>query len=241
MRYPRHVTLELTAKCNLRCPYCYCVWHEYPALAKPELDAAGWKTILDKCAADGVEDILFTGGEALLRRDLFKILGYARRVLPKAKFSLFTNASRLDETLIKKFKRRKIYLATSLQGLQTYGAMTGTRRSYKRLLAVVARASELKWPIAVSMTITKANFVEAADMFVAPTRQSPCSTCGRRRTASPVLPASPSASSAPTASTAPASTPCPKEFRPVNKRITLGNSACRGFFGIILALRTEET
>ena len=67
MRYPRHVTLELTAKCNFRCPYCYCVWHEYPALVKPELDAAGWKTILDKCAADGVEDILFTGGEALLR------------------------------------------------------------------------------------------------------------------------------------------------------------------------------
>lgn len=86
MRYPRHVTLELTAKCNFRCPYCYCVWHEYPALAKPELDAAGWKTILDKCAADGVEDILFTGGEALLRRDLFKILSYARRVLPKANF-----------------------------------------------------------------------------------------------------------------------------------------------------------
>ena len=167
MAYPRHMTLELTAKCNFRCPYCYCVWHEYPALAKPELDAAGWKTILDKCAADGVEDILFTGGEALLRRDLFKILGYARRVLPKAKFSLFTNASRLDETLIKKFKRRKIHLATSLQGLLTYGAMTGTRRSYKRLLAVVARASELKWPIAVSMTITKANFGEAADMFVA--------------------------------------------------------------------------
>lgn len=167
MRYPRHMTLELTAKCNFRCPYCYCVWHEYPALAKPELDAAGWKTILDKCAADGVDDILFTGGEALLRNDLFDILGYARRVLPKAKFSLFTNASRLDETLIKKFKRRKIHLATSLQGLRTYGAMTGTRRSYKRLLAVVARASELKWPIAVSMTVTKANFGEAADMFVA--------------------------------------------------------------------------
>ena len=167
MRYPRHMTLELTAKCNFRCPYCYCVWHEYPALAKPELDAAKWKTILEKCAADGVDDILFTGGEALLRSDLFEILNYARRVLPKAKFSLFTNASRLDELLVKKFKRSKIHLATSLQGLQTYGAMTGTRRSYKRLLAVVARASELKWPLAVSMTVTKANLDEAADMFVA--------------------------------------------------------------------------
>lgn len=167
MRYPQHMTLELTAKCNFRCSYCYCVWHEYPALAKPELDAAGWKTILDKCAADGVEDILFTGGEALLRRDLFKILSYARRVLPKAKFSLFTNAGLLDEKLIRRFKRMSVHLATSLQGLATYGAMTGTRRSYKRLLAVVARASELKWPLAVSMTVTKVNFDEASDMFVA--------------------------------------------------------------------------
>ena len=146
------MTLELTAKCNFRCPYCYCVWHEYPALAKPELDADGWKAILDKCAADGVNDILFTGGETLLRDDLFTILNHARRVLPQARLSLFTNASRLDEKLIRRFKRMSVHLATSLQGLATYGAMTGTRRSYKRLLAVVARASELKWPLAVSMT-----------------------------------------------------------------------------------------
>ena len=167
MRYPQHMTLELTAQCNFRCPYCYCVWHEYPALARPELDAAGWGTILDQCAADGVDDVLFTGGEVLLRRDLFEILDHARRVLPQARLSLFTNASRLDEALIRKFKRRKIPLATSLQGLATYGALTGTRRSYKRLLAVIAKAAELKWPLAVSMTITKANLGEAADMFAA--------------------------------------------------------------------------
>ena len=167
MGYPRHMTLELTAKCNFRCPYCYCVWHEYPALAKPELDTDGWKRILDKCAADGVDEILFTGGEALLRKDLFEIIGHAKRVLPKAQLSLFTNASRLDEPLLRKFRRLRVHLATSLQGLRTYGEMTGTRRSFRRLLTVVARASELKWPIAVSMTITKANLSEAADMFAA--------------------------------------------------------------------------
>ena len=167
MRYPHHMTLELTAKCNFRCPYCYCVWHEYPALARGELDAGGWKAVLDKCAADGVDDVLFTGGEALLRKDLFDIVGHARRALPGAALSLFTNASRLTEPLIMKFRRLRVRLATSLQGLRTYGEMTGTRRGYGRLLAVLARASELKWPIAVSMTITRANMHEAADMFAA--------------------------------------------------------------------------
>ena len=167
MRFPRHMTLELTAKCNFRCPYCYCLWHEFPALGAPELDTAGWKSILDQCAADGVEDILFTGGETLLRPDLFQILSHARRRLPRASFSLFTNASRLDESLIIRFKRRRIRLATSLQGLATYGALTGTRRTCHRLLALIARANELGWPISVSMTITKANLREVTDMFAA--------------------------------------------------------------------------
>jgi len=165
--YPRNLTLELTAKCNFRCPYCYCVWHEFPALGCPELDTAGWKRVLDKCAADGVSDILFTGGEPLLRKDLFAIVDYARRKMPTATLSLFTNVSRLTEPLIKKFKRRRVSLATSLQGLASYGAMTGTRRKYNRLLAVLARAAELKWPMSVSITVTKANRREATDLFLA--------------------------------------------------------------------------
>ena len=167
IRYPRHLTLELTAKCNFRCPYCYCVWHEFPASGRPELDVDGWLRILDKCAADGVKDILFTGGEALLRKDLFEIVDTARARLPDATFSLFTNASRLTAPLIDSFKERRVSLATSLQGLRTYGEMTGTRRKFNRLLSVLTTASEREWPMAVSMTITKANCDEAADMFVA--------------------------------------------------------------------------
>ena len=127
-RFPRHMTLELTAKCNFRCPYCYCLWHEFPSIGSPELDTAGWRAVLDKCADDNVEDILFTGGEALLRPDIFRILSYARRRLPKAGLSLFTNASRLDESLILRFRRWRIRLATSLQGLSAYGAMSDTPR-----------------------------------------------------------------------------------------------------------------
>ena len=161
------MTLELTAKCNFRCPYCYCVWHEFPELGRPELTTDKWRQVLAKCAADDVDDLLFTGGEALLRKDLMKIINAAKKLLPKAHLTLFTNASRLTESLVRTFRRKGVSLATSLQGLSTYGEMTGTKRKFNRLLAVLALADELKWPMSVSMTITRANLHEATDMFVA--------------------------------------------------------------------------
>lgn len=138
-----------------------------PRLATPELDTAGWKAVLDRCAAEDERNILFSAGEVLLKKDLFVLLDYVRRKLPKAKLAVFTNSSRLTESHIRWFKRRGIRLSASLQGLATYGAMTGTRRKFNRLLTVLARAAELKWPLSVSITITKANLTEATDIFAA--------------------------------------------------------------------------
>ena len=167
MRYPRQMTLELTAKCNFRCPYCYCAGHNPCDSGVKELNTAEWKVVIDHCASDGVKDVLFTGGEALLRTDIFNILSHARHKMPSAKLAIFTNASLLTETLIRRFKRNRIHLATSLQGLAAYDKMTGTRRGCNRILTTIARAAELKWPMAVSMTITCANKDEAPDMFAA--------------------------------------------------------------------------
>lgn len=72
--------------------------------------------MLDRFAADGVNDVLFTGGEVLLRKDILEIVDYARARLPSARLRLFTNASRLTEDLILAFKERQVKLATSLQG-----------------------------------------------------------------------------------------------------------------------------
>ena len=140
---PSHLIFELTAKCHYRCPFCYCVWHEFPDRAKPERNTQFWKSLLDVCAEKQVDDILFTGGEAMLRPDLSELLIYARKILPEAELGLFTNGSRLTEEFLRFCKRKKIRLSTSLQGLKSYGEMTGTKRSYRRTLEWIARAAEV--------------------------------------------------------------------------------------------------
>ena len=144
----------MTARCNYRCPFCYCVWHEFPELAKPELDTASWEEIIEECAKRGIDDITFTGGEATLRDDLWHLMEFARKIIPTARLSLFTNGSLMTEERILWCKNRRIHLNTSLQGLKTYGKQTGTRRTYRRTLSFIARAAELEWPVNVSITAT---------------------------------------------------------------------------------------
>ncbi len=164
---PKHVSLEVTRHCNYHCPYCYCVWHEFPELARRDLPTKTWLRIIDQLIAEGVDDLLFTGGEVLLRRDWELLLRHTRKIAPDCRISLFTNSSRLTDERLKLFRKLRVNLSTSLQGLKTYAEMTGTRRTCFSVLEKIARAKELKCPMSVSMTITRRNMVEAADMFCA--------------------------------------------------------------------------
>ena len=164
---PKRIILEVTKRCNYRCPYCYCIWHERPDLVGPELDTQGWRGIVDCCAQSGIRELLFTGGEPLMRPDLFELLAYARAQLPEARLEVYTNGSLLTESILRRFKRLKVHLSTSLQGLRTYGEMTGTRRTFVKALEFIGRAAEIKWPVAVGVSITSRNLHEACDMVAA--------------------------------------------------------------------------
>ncbi|MDT3386828.1 MAG: radical SAM protein, partial [Bacteroidota bacterium] len=164
---PQKLILEVTARCNFHCPFCYCVWHERPELAGDDLPTTEWQAMIEECIYRGVNDFLFTGGEATLRKDIWQLLAFTREKLPKAPIALFTNAANLTEKNIVFCREHAIALATSLQGLKTYAIQTGTRRSYAKLLVTIARAAELQCPFDVSITVTQINKNEIADIFAA--------------------------------------------------------------------------
>ena len=167
MKLPPDITLEVTAKCNFACPFCYCVWHESTAPPPKDMSADEWKKILDLCAEHKVKSVTFSGGEALLRKDLPELITYAKEVLPQAVLGVFTNNSRMTEEFFFFCKENKVLLSTSLQGLQSYGMMTGTKRKYHRTLKLLTFAAENDWRFSVSLTATQANKHEFADMFCA--------------------------------------------------------------------------
>ena len=162
---PRRLSLEVTARCNYACPFCYGVWHERPELAGPELGTAEWGAILEECARRGVREVQFTGGEPLLRGDLDELID--RALAAGLKTAVYTNASLLDEERLESFKRRRVSVSTSLPGLASHGTMTGTGREAWPTLEAIERASELGWPMGVGIPLARPNLAEAADLVAA--------------------------------------------------------------------------
>ena len=66
------VVWNITRACNLKCVHCYN--DSGPEKAANELETKEAKGVLDDLAGFGVPCVLFSGGEPLMRGDLFELL-----------------------------------------------------------------------------------------------------------------------------------------------------------------------
>ena len=93
---PLGVQLDLTYRCNERCVHCYLDHDDHGEMSTPEI-----RGLLDQLAAAGVFFLILSGGEIFLRKDLFEIVEYARKLTFSVK--LKTNA-----VMIRKAKAKRI-------------------------------------------------------------------------------------------------------------------------------------
>lgn len=71
---PRLVAWEVTRSCNLNCVHCRASSEKGPYTGELDTDKA--KEILDQIVATGKPIIILTGGEPLLRKDIFELSRY---------------------------------------------------------------------------------------------------------------------------------------------------------------------
>jgi radical SAM protein with 4Fe4S-binding SPASM domain len=76
--YPYHVVWEVTTRCNLDCIHCYASSVDS---TQAELSTSEGKRLLDQIALlDEFRMIVITGGEPLLRKDIFELVEYAGKL-----------------------------------------------------------------------------------------------------------------------------------------------------------------
>jgi len=112
--FPAHPVWEMTAACNLRCIHCHA--HGGEAVGD-ELSTAEARSLLQQLA--GVREfrmMAWTGGEPLVRRDLFDLLAYAQGL--GFTNTMATNATLIDDEVARHLRRCGLAIAAvSLDGL----------------------------------------------------------------------------------------------------------------------------
>lgn len=149
MRTPRTLDIDLTARCNLRCRYCYFFNNE--AVTYIDLPAAEWLLFFDELGRLGVQEVTLAGGEPFIREDLPELL--AGVVRNRMRFALLSNGGLITDPIADGIARtgRCNYVQISVDGASPKahdaargrgaweGAMRGIRILQKHGIQVAAR------------------------------------------------------------------------------------------------------
>ena len=95
MRTPRTVDIDLTARCNLRCRYCY--FFDNPAVEYHDLPTEEWLRFFDELGRCAVMDVCLAGGEPFIREDLPELLeGIVRN---RMRFNILSNGGLITDEI----------------------------------------------------------------------------------------------------------------------------------------------
>ncbi|HOJ52758.1 MAG TPA: radical SAM protein [Syntrophales bacterium] len=102
--YPGHPVWEVTGACNLRCIHCHATSGQAEG---DELSTEEGKRLIDMLAEeDEFRTLVFTGGEPLVRPDIFELLAHAKKA--GLKNIIATNGTLIDEEMAFKLKENGV-------------------------------------------------------------------------------------------------------------------------------------
>lgn len=154
---PKTAAFELTYRCNHRCLFCSCPWETDHHARMGEMGTDECMKVLDAVAKRGVETVSFTGGEPLLRDDLFDIMGHAADL--GMGLALVTNGRLLDEGKLERLHSMSVSLGISVPGISTYRELTGVD-GLDHVLSMFRVARDLGMEPTANIAVTKLNLPE---------------------------------------------------------------------------------
>ncbi|MHC4509219.1 MAG: radical SAM protein [Planctomycetota bacterium] len=157
------VVWNITRACNLKCVHCY---NDSGACkADDELATDEAKGILDDLVQFGVPSVLFSGGEPLMRPDLFELIGYAVERGVRAVIS--TNGTLITTEMAKRIKDHGVsYVGISLDGIGPVNdKFRGVAGAFERAVAGIKNCQEAGVRIGLRLTLTGKNVQDLESLF----------------------------------------------------------------------------
>ncbi len=157
------VVWNITRACNLKCVHCYN--DSGSCKADDELSTVEAKTVLNDLAGFGVPSVLFSGGEPLMRRDLFELTGHAVERGLRAVIS--TNGTLITADMAKQMKQHRVsYVGISLDGIGDINdKFRGVSGAFNMAVEGIKNCQDAGVRIGLRLTLTKRNVQDLESLF----------------------------------------------------------------------------
>ena len=158
--FPNHAVWEVTAKCNLNCIHC----HVAGRSVGPELTTREGKELIDQLADVGeFRMVAFTGGEPLVRDDIFDLLDYSREL--GFNNTMATNATMIDNTLAKRLGKSGVgIVAVSLDGMRETHDLIRGNGAFDAAVSGIRSLRRAGIPVQVNVTAMGLNLGQVMDV-----------------------------------------------------------------------------
>jgi heme b synthase len=158
------VAWEVTRSCNLACRHCRAEAHSEPYPG--ECDTAAAKALIDSFPEVGDPIIIFTGGEPLLRPDIFELAAYARDkglrpvMAPNGTLVTPEKARLMAQSGIQR-------CSVSIDGADAahHDAFRGVPGAFDGALRGIAYLREAGIPFQLNTTVTRDNLAHFKEIF----------------------------------------------------------------------------
>lgn len=148
--------LEMTFKCNLACIHCY---GDCRTLPDPDrMDSEGWRNVMLQASDLGCSRVQFIGGEPLLQKDLFQLVGFALDH-GYSFIEIFSNLTLFKKERIPFLKDNGVHIATTLYSSnpKTHDGITGVKGSHTKTVKAITRLRDSDIPVRVAVIAMKQN------------------------------------------------------------------------------------
>lgn len=161
--FPLHMVWLATNRCNARCLHCS---SNSTVQTNDELSNIEAINLIDQFVEAGVIDLAISGGEPLMRSDIFSVISYARQ--KGLTVGIGSNGWRLTAQQASRLALTGINrLQISLDGLRSsHDALRNWPGLFDRAIASIKAAQQAGLRVHVCCTINKFNAHELEELFV---------------------------------------------------------------------------
>ncbi|NLF87641.1 radical SAM protein [Candidatus Bathyarchaeota archaeon] len=158
-RGPRIISWNTTLKCNLRCSHCYINAQDKPL--KTELTTVQGKQVIDQIAELGRCVLVLSGGEPLLRSDIFELAEYAlqKNLIP----TLGTNGTLIDKSVAERIRGvgiQKVAISLDSSTPPVHDSFRGVEGAWDKAVAGIKACIDSDVEVQLNVTMTKQNYTD---------------------------------------------------------------------------------